>query len=166
VWILFAFALALLWRRPRVLVLVAVAVLTADVLALGAKVLTGRPRPYIAHPEPEPLIGTPLDLSFPSGHGATAFAGATVLAVFAPRLAVPLYLLAAGIAWSRVYVGVHYPLDVIAGAILGVGVAFTLLLLARRLVNSDRLPLPHQRKARGRAGRPGSRQTRESDGAT
>lgn len=97
--------------------------IAADYLALALKHLVGRKRPYVSSPEPEPLMTTSLDLSFPSGHAATSFAGATLLALLAPRFAVPLLALAALIAWSRVYVGVHFPLDVLAGAALGVAVA-------------------------------------------
>ena len=53
-----------------------------------------------------------------------------------PRLAVPLYLLAAAIAFSRVYVGVHYPLDVLGGALLGIALATALRLLERALRRS------------------------------
>ena len=74
------------------------------------------------------LHGT-LGASFPSGHAAMSFAGATFLALAAPRLAPALFVLAAAVAYSRVYVGVHYPLDVVAGAALGaaVGVGFRVL---------------------------------------
>ena len=105
----------------------AVTVFTADLLANGLKLLPDRPRPYVANPDQDPLARAVLEVSFPSGHAATAFAGATALARFLPRRAVPLYLLAAAIAWSRVYVGVHYVSDVLVGA--GLGVATTLLLL-------------------------------------
>lgn len=67
--------------------------------------------------------------SFPSNHAANAFAGASVLSAAFPP-ATPLFLLVAGaIAYSRVYVGVHFPIDVIAGALLGWFIAFVVRLL-------------------------------------
>ena len=121
-------------RRQRwpLLALVVVGVLAAEVLALAGKQLTQRPRPSVRYPEPEPLMRTPLDLALPSGHAATSFAGATVLALLVPRLAWPLFALAAAIACSRVYVGVHYPGDVLAGAALGTVVGLTTVKLWRR----------------------------------
>jgi membrane-associated phospholipid phosphatase len=56
-----------------------------------------------------------------------------VLAAFLPRLRVPLFLLAAAVAWSRVYVGVHYPLDVLAGAVLGVAIGLAVVRFLPRL---------------------------------
>jgi undecaprenyl-diphosphatase len=122
---------ALVRRRPVAFMLVTAGVLTADMLALLLKLLGGRDRPFIVNPEQDPLVGTPLDLSFPSGHAATAFAGATLLSAFVPRLRLLLYVLAALVAWSRVYVGVHYPLDILAGAVLGTAVGLLFLYLER-----------------------------------
>jgi undecaprenyl-diphosphatase len=119
-------------------------VLVADLIALGLKQLTDRPRPFIADPTPEPLLETPLDLSLPSGHAATSFAGATLLAIAHRRAAVPLFLLAALVAWSRVYVGVHYPFDIVAGAVLGIGVALLSTLLWRRLPALRRAAAPER----------------------
>jgi undecaprenyl-diphosphatase len=57
--------------------------------------------------------------SFPSGHATAAFALATVFAHDCPRLAIPCYTLASGVALSRIYLGRHYPSDVLAGAAIG-----------------------------------------------
>jgi undecaprenyl-diphosphatase len=126
-WIAIAVVVALLQRRPVAFMLVTAAVLAADLLATGLKFVTDRPRPYVVFPEPEPLLATPLDLSLPSGHAATSFAGATMLAFLLGRRVAPVLLvLAALVAASRVYVGVHYPVDVVAGAALGTGVTLVL----------------------------------------
>ncbi|MFI6813866.1 bifunctional phosphatase PAP2/diacylglycerol kinase family protein [Nonomuraea sp. NPDC050328] len=67
------------------------------------------------------LLKTPLSASFPSGHSASAAAFATAVALEAPaRIAIPVGLAAAGVCFSRVYTGVHYPGDVLAGAAVGV----------------------------------------------
>jgi len=129
VWLALGLLLAVGRRsaRPFVLVLLADAAAYGVSEALKAAVGEHRPRGY------EPLVGLPHSSSFPSGHATMSFGCATVLAVLEPRVA-PLYLaLAAAIAYSRLYLGVHWPLDVLAGGVLGclVGTALLLSPLAR-----------------------------------
>jgi undecaprenyl-diphosphatase len=142
VWVGIALALALLRRRPDLLLLVLAADAAADLVAYAIKRLVDVERPAFRYAEPKALVHVPRDHSFPSGHAATSFACTTVLAFAFPRLAAPLYLLAAAIAYSRVYVGVHYPFDVVGGALVGIAVAIALLRLARGPRRSRRSPQP------------------------
>ena len=136
VWLAIAAVLAVLWRRPWLFFDVALADVAGQLISLGLKQGIGRERPNVAYPEPRPLVHAPHDGSFPSGHATVSFACATVLSFYAPRAAPAFYLLAAAIAWSRVYVGVHYPLDVLGGAALGLGIAIALRWLTATLRRS------------------------------
>src|SRR5262249_52628606 len=130
------------WRRPPVLLGTALAVVLADLVTSGLKLAIPRDRPDVVA-----LVARPNTHSFPSGHAASSFACATVIGAAVPRLRPWLYVLAALVAWSRVYVGVHFPLDVLAGALLGAGLG-PLVLRALRMLGSGR------RRSR-RAPRPG-----------
>jgi undecaprenyl-diphosphatase len=140
VWIGIGLALALLRRRPTLLLAIVAADGIADLLARAIKSVVDVQRPAFRYAEPKALVHVPHDHSFPSGHAATSFACATTLALAFPRLAAPLYLLAAAIAYSRVYVGVHYPLDVLGGAVLGIAVAIALRWLGSARPRSRRAP--------------------------
>jgi undecaprenyl-diphosphatase len=139
VWLAIALALALWLRRPSVFAWTLVADVIANVTTSALKAATDRHRP-----DADAIVDRPSSSSFPSGHASSSFACATVLAAFAPSLRVPLYVLAAAIAWSRVYVGVHFPLDVLAGALWGVAVGIVVLRalrpLAAGLRRSRRVP--------------------------
>ena len=142
VWLGIALVLAVLRRRPDLLLLVLAADGVADLVTYAIKRLVDVERPAVRYAKPKALVAVPHDHSFPSGHAATSFACATILAFAFPRLAAPLYLLAAAIAYSRVYVGVHYPFDVVVGALLGIAVAIALRRLARAPRRSRRSPRP------------------------
>ncbi|MFH1501946.1 MAG: phosphatase PAP2 family protein [Candidatus Eisenbacteria bacterium] len=115
----------LIWggRHGRIAaVLLIVAVALADQLTCSVlKPLVGRIRPCNALPPAEVrlLVGASRAFSFPSAHAANSFAMATILSWRLPGAAVPAFFVAALVAYSRVYVGVHYPFDVVAGAVLG-----------------------------------------------
>ena len=124
---------AYLLRRPEVLLFVLAADGVAELVQWGVKRAVDRPRPHLQATEPHRLVKLPTDASFPSGHATVSFACAVMLALLVPRLTIPVLLLAVAIAYSRVYVGVHYPLDVIGGAAFGALIATALRLLAARL---------------------------------
>lgn len=88
------------------------------------KNVVARTRPYDAIAGLTSLVGPQSDYSFPSGHTASSFAAAIVLLKGLPKkYGVPAVILACLIGFSRLYVGVHYPTDVICGAISGIAIA-------------------------------------------
>jgi membrane-associated phospholipid phosphatase len=98
---------------------------TATVLNLGIKPIFRRRRPdRVAEAVPVARhVRMPTSTAFPSGHSAAAFAFATGVGLVLPSAAFPLRALAALVAYSRVHTGVHYPGDVLAGALIGGAVA-------------------------------------------
>lgn len=94
-------------------------------ICYGMKYSFKRSRPYTKIPELS-ADGTGKDPSFPSGHTSVAFASATSLYLAYPKwyVAVPAFTYAAAVGYSRMYLGVHYPTDVLAGAVIGAGSAW------------------------------------------
>ena len=101
----------------------------AHVVSQILKPIIGRPRPFVAYPGTPLLIHTPGGYSCPSGHSASSFAAATVLWIFDNRLGAAALVLALLIAFSRVFLFVHYPSDTLAGSLLGVLCAIVILYL-------------------------------------
>jgi undecaprenyl-diphosphatase len=126
------------WRRriPVAFAAAAGATVAASLVTDVLKNGFARERPPVADPQLGSLTGIPDNPSFPSGHSSTAFAAATAVAILCPRLRVPALAIAAAVAFSRVYLRVHFPLDVVAGATLGVIVGGIFALLAARLVRT------------------------------
>jgi membrane-associated phospholipid phosphatase len=111
-------------RRAAASGLVSVGV-AAAVVNLALKPLGGRRRPdRVADQVPLARhTRMPISTAFPSGHSATAFAFATGVGHVLPATSIPLQGLAALVAYSRVHSGVHYPADVVAGALAGTALA-------------------------------------------
>ncbi len=120
-----AFGVLLVMARPRMaagVVQMALALVVTSLLVGGVvKPAVARPRPYEALTDVR-VIDVPTDSrSFPSSHAANACAAAYALARLVPVARIPIWILALAVGFSRIYVGVHYPLDVAAGALLGLG---------------------------------------------
>lgn len=98
--------------------------IASAVANVPAKFAARRPRPPLEEvPVARRLAKQPLTSSFPSGHSASAAAFAVGVALESPAAGVAVGALASAVAYSRVYVGVHYPGDVLAGVVLGAGCA-------------------------------------------
>jgi membrane-associated phospholipid phosphatase len=101
---------------------------------LGVKPVARRRRPDRVRPAlfEDRHVPMPGSTSFPSGHAASAFAFAYAVGRHLPALAVPIRLLAAAVAYSRVHTGVHYPGDVVIGSVAGSGTAAMVAAVADR----------------------------------
>ena len=142
IWIALALALLLIPKTRRTGLVLALA------LGLEFAVCNGILKPLIARPRPcdlndalPLLIPRPGDDSCPSGHPGIACAAGGALFAAKSRLGVPAFVLALSIAFSRLYLSVHWPSDVLAGALLGILMGF----LAERLVRL----LQHRRSPQG-----------------
>ncbi len=105
-------------RKQGVTVLIAL-IISFLIGNLTIKPLVARQRPFEAQ-ELDLLITPPLDRSFPSGHAMSSFAAACAVLFYDRRIGIPAVCLAALIAFSRLYLQVHYFSDVAAGVILGI----------------------------------------------
>jgi undecaprenyl-diphosphatase len=121
------------------------------VVAVAVAAVIGRlyfePRPFVSDSSTKLLINHSPDNSFPSDHASVAFAIAGAILVWRHRLGAGLLLIAMILSFARVYVGVHWPTDIMAAALIGLGVgtatALAVPLLATPQCRLSRF-LPHQ----------------------
>lgn len=120
----------ILWRghgsdeSHRTVVLTITGMLFAELVTWLAKDAVGRPRPYEVLPHVRLLVVPPGGYSFPSAHAMRSFVAAGVLSRYLSNRRWSPYALAALIAFSRIVVGVHFPGDVLAGALIGLLIAW------------------------------------------
>jgi len=123
--ILFIILSWILTKQRRVLRRLALLYAIQSGILYGLKFLIQRQRPLYFLEMASKLSKGPgeiLDPSFPSGHALYAFMMATLLGHWFPRYRIIFFLLAGFIGWTRIYLGLHYPTDVIAGGLLGYGI--------------------------------------------
>ena len=131
IWIALALVLLLIPKTRRAGAVLALALLLEFICCNGIlKPLIAQPRPCDLNDAVRLLIPRPGDDSFPSGHSGISFAAVGALFAAKSRLWVPAFVLALIIAFSRLYLYVHWPSDVLAGAALGILMGF----LAEKLV--------------------------------
>jgi len=115
--------------RIAVIILGVIILLSDQLSSSVLKPLIERPRPCHSLEDIRLLVNCGSGLSFPSSHAVNNFAGAFILTYFYKNLRYVFYTIAILVAYSRVYVGVHYPADILGGAFIGLFVAFAVLLI-------------------------------------
>ncbi len=127
-------------KGALMLVIVFIAII---IIGLSLKAVYYRPRPFLnptLSSVDHVLVPKDLDSSFPSGHALIVAGGAATAFFFLrKRYSIPLIVEAALVSYGRVYVGVHYPTDVLAGVILGVAIAFIIYAILNKSKYFDKL---------------------------
>ena len=113
-------------------------------VTMGAKSIVRRPRPWVAYEGDLVCLQQVRSTSFPSGHTSIAFSAATSLTLVYPKwyVAVPAFTWAGAVGFSRMYVGAHYPSDVLAGALVGAGSAILMHFIRQKIWQESAIPIP------------------------
>lgn len=136
IWILISLFLLLLKKYRKYGIMMILSLGISEVIGDDIiKHLVERARPCHINTSVELLINTPTSFSFPSGHTFKGFASATVLYFMNKKIGIGAYILAILIAFSRMYLYVHYPSDILGGGILGILVGIVVVKLYKKYIN-------------------------------
>ncbi len=132
-------ALMLLFKKTRLSGAILLTSLTISFILndLIIKNIVQRPRPYDTFSQIIPLVPPPGKYSFPSGHTAAAFSSMITLFFTQKKYAITGLIIALLMGFSRIYVGVHYPTDVLFGAILGTTVAVVTAIIFKKIMHKE-----------------------------
>ena len=120
IWIVSAIVLFIIPKTRKIGLAVACALIFSLIICnITIKPIIARVRPYDLREGIELIIARPTDFSFPSGHTSISFAGAIPIFLQNKKLGIPALILAILIAFSRLYLYVHFPTDVLGGIVVG-----------------------------------------------
>lgn len=138
IWILTAIILLFFKKTRRLSLTMLVAMALGFVVGeLGIKNIVCRERPFILNPDIVLNISPPSGFSCPSGHSCSSFAAATVIFCWDKRYGIGAYVIAAAIAFSRLYNYVHFPSDVLCGILLGIVCALFTVMLFKKITHKS-----------------------------
>ena len=135
IWIILTIVMLLIPKTRKSGVIMAAA-LIVDVILCNVilKNLIARVRPYDVNTAVQVLVAKPKDFSFPSGHTLASFGAATPIFYYHRRFGTIAYIIAAVIAFSRMYLYVHFPTDILTGLILGILLGFLSCLIVNKFL--------------------------------
>ena len=120
IWIVSAIVLLIIPKTRKMGIAVACALIFSLIICnITIKPIIARIRPYDLREGIELIVSKPTDFSFPSGHSSISFAGAIPMLMYNKKIGIPALILAIIIAFSRLYLYVHFPTDVLGGMIVG-----------------------------------------------
>ena len=137
-WAVISIALMITKKYRRLGATLAVGLIACVVIGnIILKPLVARDRPFITDPSIMIMIPPPSDASFPSGHTFSSFCSASVLAMHGRKWGISAFAIAFLIAFSRLYFNVHFPTDVLCGAVLGIVTGVTVYRIMNRKPKKD-----------------------------
>ncbi|MCR4956705.1 MAG: phosphatase PAP2 family protein [Lachnospiraceae bacterium] len=124
IWIVIAITLLVIGKKTPALEMIMGLVMGVLIGNIALKHLVARARPCWINTAVDMLVAVPKDYSFPSGHSMSSFCCAMILLHYNKKLGIPALILAIVIAFSRLYVYVHFPTDVLVGSVIGIIIGY------------------------------------------